>query len=48
MNLWVVYRLSRSNNPNDPNSDALMSELYPSIAQCAVVATALKILLFPA
>ncbi|KAF2187276.1 glycosyltransferase family 57 protein [Zopfia rhizophila CBS 207.26] len=25
-----------------------MSELYPSIAQCAVVATALKVLLFPA
>ena len=25
-----------------------MAELYPSIAQCAVVATALKVLLFPA
>ncbi|KAH7408643.1 ALG6, ALG8 glycosyltransferase family-domain-containing protein [Phaeosphaeria sp. MPI-PUGE-AT-0046c] len=25
-----------------------MSELYPSIAQCAIVATALKVLLFPA
>ena len=25
-----------------------MAELYPSIAQCAIVATALKVLLFPA
>ncbi|KAL5445058.1 hypothetical protein PMIN05_002990 [Paraphaeosphaeria minitans] len=25
-----------------------MSDLYPSVAQCAVVATALKVLLFPA
>jgi alpha-1,3-glucosyltransferase len=25
-----------------------MADLYPSIAQCAVVATALKVLLFPA
>jgi hypothetical protein len=28
--------------------DVPMSEFYPSIAQCAVVATALKVLLFPA
>lgn len=26
----------------------LMSDLYPSIAQCAVAAAALKVLLFPA
>jgi len=25
-----------------------MPELFPSIAQCAIVATALKVLLFPA
>jgi hypothetical protein len=31
-----------------PRKSASMSELYPSIAQCAVVATALKLLLFPA
>jgi hypothetical protein len=28
--------------------DVSMAELYPSIAQCAVVATAFKVLLFPA
>jgi alpha-1,3-glucosyltransferase len=27
---------------------AAMTEIYPSLAQCAVVAAALKILLFPA
>lgn len=31
-----------------PTIKVAMSELYPSIAQCAVVATALKVLLFPA
>lgn len=31
-----------------PTVNAAMLELYPSIAQCAIVATALKVLLFPA
>lgn len=31
-----------------PAVSLAMAELYPSLAQCAVVATALKVLLFPA
>jgi hypothetical protein len=31
-----------------PVSNVDMADLYPSLGQCAIVATALKILLFPA
>lgn len=39
-------RFSHPEAPRAPNVP--MSEFYPSIAQCAIVATALKVLLFPA
>ena len=42
---WDASKLHIS---RPPPVYASMAELYPSIAQCAVVATALKILLFPA
>jgi hypothetical protein len=32
----------------DPIGNVSMADLYPSITQCAVVATAFKVLLFPA
>jgi hypothetical protein len=33
---------------HSPAGNVSMADLYPSIAQCAVIATAFKVLLFPA
>jgi hypothetical protein len=44
----IVPTSSQTSGEKTAGGDVSMADLYPSIAQCAVVATAFKVLLFPA
>jgi hypothetical protein len=44
----ITFIFAFSTDPGSEHGTAQMAELYPSIAQCAVAATAFKLLLFPA